>query len=83
MQKLTINKSRYSSGMDTLTITGFEDGELAELKSMKHEDAKEKLIAMLDSRNGNMGTCYACGYGIYGLWFDNEAAYMNVGNSCD
>ena len=83
MQALSIKKSRYSSGMDTLTITGFEDGELAELKSMKHEDAKEKLIAMLDSRNGKLGTCYACGNGIYGLWFDNEAAYMNVGNSCD
>ena len=70
-------------GMNTLMITGFKDSELSELKSMEHHEAKEKLVEMLDSRNGGQGTAYACGYGIYGMWFDNEAAYMNVGSTCD
>lgn len=83
MGALKIDKRRYSTGIDTITISGFRDGELNELKSMEHNEAKEKLLEMLDSRNGNMGTCYAQGYGVYGLWFDNEFAYLNVGSSCD
>ena len=83
MAALTLKTSRYSSGINTVMITGFRDGELSELKSMEHHEAQEKLLEMLNSRNGNMGSCYANGYGIYGLWFDNEAAYLNVGNTCD
>ena len=71
------------SGMDTMMITGFRDGELSELKSMEHGEAKEKLLEMLDYRNNNTGTCWSCGNGVYGMWFDNEAAYMNIGSSCD
>lgn len=70
-------------GMETKKVTGFRDGELSELKSMEHHEAKYKLIEMLDNRNDKIGTCWGCGYGIYGLWFDNEAAYLNVGTSCD
>lgn len=80
---MKLERQRYSSGLDTIRITGFEDGELADLKSMPHGDAEKKLIAMLDERNGGEGTRLACGYGIYGLWFDNEAAYINVGTTCD
>jgi len=83
MAALKLDKKRYSAGIDTVMITGFNDGELSELKSMEHHEAEEKLIEMLNSRNGNMGSCYASGYGIYGLWFDNEAAYLNIGNTCD
>ena len=83
MGRLNVEKSRCSTGLDQIKISGFNDGELSELKSMEHGEAEKKLIEMLDSRNGGEGTCYACGYGIYGLWFDNEAAYMSVGTSCD
>ena len=67
----------------TVKITGFLDGELGELKSMEHGEAQDKLLEMLDSRNNGIGSCWACGYGVYGMWFDNEAAYINIGNSCD
>lgn len=84
MAELKIEKLPASRrGMAEMKITGFKDGELNELKSMEHHEAEEKLIDMLDYRNGNQGTCWAQGYGIYGVWFDNEAAYMNVGCSCD
>lgn len=81
--KLTTERQRYSAGLDYVKISGFEDGELSELKSMEHHEAEQKLVEMLDSRNGNMGTCLANGYGIYGMWFDNESAYLSVGNTCD
>ena len=83
MNKLTIEKRPYSPGLDSVKITGFREGELNELKSMEHHEAKEKLIDMLDYRNMGQGTIWHNGYGIYGLWFDNEAAYMNIGTSCD
>lgn len=70
-------------GLDTMKVTGFRDGELNELKSMEHHEAEEKLLTMLDDRNDKIGTCWGCGYGVYGVWFDNEAAYVNIGNTCD
>lgn len=83
MAALKIEKKRYSPGIDEVKISGFSDGELNELKSMEHNEAKEVLLNLLDNRNNGLGSAWHCGYGIYGLWFDNEAAYMNIGSSCD
>ncbi len=80
---LIIENMHGVGNMDTMRIGGFREGELSELKSMEHHEAREKLLEMLDSRNGNLGTCWAHGYGVYSLWFDNEYAYMNVGKNCD
>lgn len=83
MARLTIEKQPCTSALDTMKITGFSDGELSELKSMDNDEAKETLLGMLDNRNDGLGTCWVCGLGTYGLWFDNEAAYLNIGKSCD
>lgn len=72
-----------SNIMDTKKITGFHEGELQKLKSLKNEDARKKLLTILDERNNGIATCWHNGYGIYGLWFDNEAAYLNIGKTCD
>ena len=80
---LTVEKQNQYGGLQTMRIGGFHDGELSELKSMEHHEAKDKLLEMLNSRNGNLGTCWHNGYGVYGLWFDNEYAYLNIGTSCD
>ena len=85
MKKLTIRDDERSGGRDmkTKVIGGFRKGELQALKSMPHEEAKELLLTWLDDRNDSIGTCWKCGYGVYGLWFDNEYAYLNVGTSSD
>ena len=83
MAKLTIEKQPCTNALETMRIGGFSDRELSELKSMEHNEAKMKLLDMLDVRNGGIGTTWMCGYGVYGLWFDNEYAYLNVGRSCD
>ena len=83
MKRLTINTHACTAAIETMEITGFNDGELNELKSMEHYEAKEKLLEMLDTRNDGIRTMYACGPGVYGMWFDNEAAYLNVGRTCD
>ena len=77
------HKMPCGNGMDTMRISGFADGELEELKAMEHSEAKQKLLTMLDERNNGLGTQWLCGNGVYGLWFDNEFAYLNVGRSCD
>lgn len=81
--KLTIDEIPSGNRMITKRIGGFGPGELSELKSMEHGEAKEKLLEMLDDRNGRIATCWHNGNGIYGLWFDNEYAYLNIGGSCD
>ena len=81
--ELTIEKKPYSRGMDFVKITGLTDAELYELKSMENQQAKEALIDLLDRLNNGIGSSWARGNGIYGVWFDNEAAYLNIGNSCD
>lgn len=83
MAKFVIENIHASSTMNTMRISGFKDGELSELKSMEHHEAGEKLLEMLDDRNGKIGTCWHNGYGVYGIWFDNEFAYVNIGKSCD
>ena len=84
MAKLRVEKIESGRpGMDTMKISGFADGELKELKSMEHFESGEKLLEMLDDRCNGQGTVWRCGYGVYGHWFDNEFAYINVGNSCD
>lgn len=80
---LNLERNHYSGGLDHIKISGFRDGELNELKSMEHHEAEEKVIQMLNDRNHGEGTALACGYGIYGMWFDNEAVYLSVGNTCD
>jgi len=77
--KLSITRQTCTAMMDTMKISGFSDGELSELKSMEHYEAKDALIDMLDYRNNGTGTAWVTGPGVYGLWFDNEAAYLNVG----
>lgn len=80
---LTVEKWHATSGINTMRVSGFTDGELGELKSMEHGEATEALLGMLDNRNGGIGTEWHNGYGIYGVWYDNEYAYINIGRSCD
>ena len=80
---LAIEKNPFGMGYDNIKITGFTDNELYELKSMEHGEAIEAVVDMLNRRNQGKGRELQCGYGIYGMWFDNEFVYMRVGDSCD
>lgn len=70
-------------GMKTMRISGFAEGELQMLKRTEHDEASERLLDMLDSRNNRIATCWHNGPGIWGIWYDNEYAYINIGSSCD
>ena len=84
MAKLRVEKIESGRpGICTMKISGLTNDELKELKSMEHMESKDKLLEMLDDRCDGQGTVWLCGYGVYGHWFDNEFAYMNVGTSCD
>ena len=78
MARLSIESIETSGGLQTMRIGDFAEGELNELKSMDHYEAKDKLLEMIDSRNDGRGTCWVCGYGVYGVWFDNEYAYVRI-----
>lgn len=83
MKSLNIEEREYMKDRKIVKVTGWQKSELSELKSMEHYEASEKLIEMLDSRNNGLGSRLHNGYGIYGVWFDNEAAYLNCGTTCD
>ena len=83
MKSLSYKEVERYGGMRTMRIGDFAEGELNELKSMEHNEAKDKILDMLDTRNGGVGTCWHNGYGVFSLWFDNEYAYLNIGTSCD
>ena len=70
-------------GMKTMMIDGLTDAELKELKRMDHQEAGEKLLQIVDERNNGIATQWKCGNGVYGFWFDNECAFVNIGDSCD
>ena len=70
-------------GMVQKVVTGFSPEEMHELQSMEHREAEQKVIEMLDERNGNTGTCWACGYGIYGFRIGQIGCTFTIGTSCD
>lgn len=80
---LTLERNPFGMGFDTVRIIGFTDEELYELKQLDHPDAINKVVELLNARNNGKGNELQCGYGIYGLWFDNEYVYLRVGDSCD
>jgi len=81
--KLNVKKLPCSGNLDTMKITGFADGELEELKNLPHRESGEKLLEMLDKRNDGIGSTWHNGYGVWSHWFDEEAAYVNIGRNCD
>ena len=80
---LKIDKCYHSRYTDTYKITGFTESELSELNSMTYKEMIEKILEVLNSRNGNIGTCWHNGYGVRQMWISNGSVYAEVGNTCD
>lgn len=83
MERLKIETDRYGMGVNVQKITGFAGRELKELGSMEQRELEEAVLDMLDRRNGNTGTCWKRGYGVYRTWMHGDAVYMEVGSSCE
>lgn len=83
MEELKIDKLDFGSSLDTMKISGMSEEELKDLRRVPHDVALDRLLEMLDKRNNGLGTRWACGRGVYSFWFDNVAAYVNIGRSCD
>ena len=89
-EKLHIEKSYSGCGMDTYLITGLSVAETDRILNAKEggKDDRDVLAEILDShendyRNGNLGTCWRCGYGIYSIRHFGGHMIVEVGNSCD
>lgn len=83
---LTIETFNRSPGMLEKIVTGFGGEALEELNKLYSEDkgaAEERAIEIIDRRNGNIGTCWARGYGIYGFRVADDGCVFTIGNSCD
>ena len=87
---LHIEKSYSGCGMDTFLITGLSVAETNRILNATDEgkDRRDVLAEILDAhpndyRNGNLGTCWRCGYGIYSIRHFGGHLIVEVGNSCD
>ena len=80
MSPLKIETTR-DWAFNTHVITGFTEDELTRLREKKNQ--KDEIVRILDERNGGIGTCWACGYGIYGVSVGESGACVRTGNSCD
>jgi len=81
--KLKIRDDRVLYGQTLHRISGFTDAELHELGSMAYADLRDTLIRILDDRCDGIGTCWACGYGIYSIQFAGSDVIIRTGTSCD
>lgn len=89
-EKLHIEKSYSGCGIDTFLITGLSVEETNRILNAKEDvkDDRDVLAEILDAhendyRNGNLGTCWRCGYGIYSIRHFGGHLIVEVGNSCD
>lgn len=83
MDRLKVETHRYGMGVNTMKISGFTNQELKELGSMEQSELGDAVLDILDRRNGNIGTRWKCGYGVYRTWMHGDAVFMEVGASCD
>lgn len=83
MEQLKITEQDYSPGIKTMKVSGLADGELYKLRHMGNEDARKQLLDWIDERNGGLAQMWHNEHGILGIWLDNEAAYVNIGNNSD
>lgn len=83
MERLKIETYRRGMGVNTMRVCGFTKQELKELGSMEQSELEETVLDMLDCRNGNTGTCWKCGYGVYRVWLCEDAVFVEIGSSCD
>lgn len=84
---LTIETKPNSYSTVQKIVTGFskdEFDEIAELyDSGEKQEAEDRALEIIDSRNGNIGSCWHNGYGIYGFRVGTKGCTFIIGNTCD
>ena len=90
MDKLKIEVDRDTFLTDHWRVTGFSNDEMQELYELKQHSSwdtlRNRFVDILDAHNPNQGTCWACGYGIYSIRFNNHfqnSVFVETGSSCD
>ena len=88
--ELHIEKTCSSCGMDTFLINGLSVAEMNKIldPDLTGGEQRDVLAEILDKhtndyRNGNLGSCWRQGYGIYSIRHFGGHLIVDVGNSCD
>lgn len=84
---LKIETEPYSPGIVQKVVTGFTGEEIEELNKLysdgDKDGAEERALEIINKRNGNIGSCWHNGYGIYGFALGRSGCTFKVGSSCD
>lgn len=88
--KLHIERHLSYSGMNSFIVEGLSPDEMNSVLDAESWDQKrDRLIDLLnkydnDYQQGHtLGTCWGCGYGIYGIRHFGGHLIVDVGSSCD
>lgn len=83
MEPLKIDVFRVGMGIKTLELSGFTPEEFSELEHCDYRDLKKRVVEIANERNGNIGTCWEQGYGIYNAWTRGGSVFIEIGSTCD
>lgn len=86
---LHIEKAYGDNTFDTFIVEGLSPDEVDSIfETISWGEQCRVLKELLDNHendysNGNLGTCWGCGYGIYDIKHCGGHLLVKVGNSCD
>lgn len=86
MKALEVSQFYEGVSARIMKIDGLSAEELDELNSMDYREMKEKILEMLDARNMGIGTVWACGYGVYSVFMNQQhpmSLFVEIGRGCD
>ena len=86
---IDLDKIVPHSSFTTYLVEGLTPEEMDEiLNAQCWEDKERALVKYLNQyennyKSGNLGTCWSCGYGIYGIRHFGGCLLVDIGNTCD
>ena len=86
---IDLEKTVRHSHFTTYMVEGLSPKEMNDiLNAPSWEEKQMALVKYLNQyennyKSGNLGTCWSCGYGIYGIRHFGGCLLVDIGNTCD
>jgi len=81
-----ISLFNHGLGVNVMKVKGFTPEEVAKISMMSIPERTKAVLDALDKRNGNTGTCWHNGYGVYSVYTllnYPTCVFVEIGSGCD
>ena len=85
-EPLQISLFRNGLGVKTMKVKGFTEQEVVAFSLLPMEERIDAVLKQLDERNGNTGTCWHNGNGVYSVYVLHSyptSVLVEIGSGCD